>query len=65
MSFKMKYNIIPKYLTPNTKRRSGIKAHKIKFIVAHDTGNKGSTALNNINYYENSKMNNRHLLTFC
>lgn len=55
MSFKMKYSITPKYLTPGTKRRSGIKAHNIKFIVAHDTGNKGSTALNNVNYYENTK----------
>ncbi|WP_240636520.1 N-acetylmuramoyl-L-alanine amidase family protein [Paenibacillus silvae] len=55
MSFKMKYTITPKYLTSGTKRRSGIKAHNIKFIVAHDTGNKGSTALNNVNYYENSK----------
>lgn len=55
MSFKMKYAITPKYLTSGTKRRSGIKAHSIKFIVAHDTGNKGSTALNNVNYYENSR----------
>lgn len=55
MSFTMKYEIIPKYLTTNTKRRSGIKMPYVKFIVAHDTGNPNSTAIGNINYYENSK----------
>jgi N-acetylmuramoyl-L-alanine amidase len=54
MSFKMKYKIIPKYLTKGTKRRSGIPMKEVKFNVAHDTGNDGSTALQNINYYENS-----------
>jgi hypothetical protein len=50
----MKYEITKKYLTCKTKRRSGIKMPTVKFIVAHDTGNKGSTALNNVTYYENS-----------
>jgi len=53
--FKMKYEITPKYLTPNTKRRSGIPMNGVKFIVAHDTGNPSSTALNNVNYYERSR----------
>ncbi|NBI30261.1 peptidoglycan recognition protein family protein [Chengkuizengella marina] len=55
MSFKIKYPITKKYLTTGTKRRSGIMLAKLEFIVAHDTGNDGSTALQNINYYENSK----------
>jgi len=55
MSFKMKYEITKKYLTSGTKRRSGIKMPSVKFVVAHDTGNKGSTALNNVTYYENTK----------
>ncbi|MDP5276475.1 peptidoglycan recognition protein family protein [Chengkuizengella axinellae] len=54
MSFKVKYPISKKFLTKGTKRRSGIKMSKVGFIVAHDTGNDGSTALQNITYYENS-----------
>ncbi|MNH66516.1 N-acetylmuramoyl-L-alanine amidase [compost metagenome] len=55
MSFKIKYEITKKYLTSGTKRRPGTKMPSVKFIVAHDTGNPNSTALNNVNYYENSK----------
>lgn len=55
MKFKQKYPIVEKYLTSGSKRRSGLKAGAIKFIVAHDTGNPGSTALNNVNYYERSR----------
>ncbi|WP_235929812.1 peptidoglycan recognition protein family protein [Chengkuizengella marina] len=51
----MKYSINKKYLTSGTKRRSGIKMPRVGFIVAHDTGNDGSTALQNIKYYENSR----------
>ncbi|MFS1511903.1 N-acetylmuramoyl-L-alanine amidase family protein [Chengkuizengella sp. SCS-71B] len=54
MTFKVKYPITKKYLTKGTKRRSGIKMPEVGFIVAHDTGNDGSTALQNITYYENS-----------
>ena len=43
-----------KYLPPNTLRRPSIKLLGVKFIVAHDTGNDGSTALQNVNYYINS-----------
>lgn len=43
-----------KYLPPNTLRRPNIKNNGIKFIVCHDTGNDGSTALQNVNYYINS-----------
>ncbi len=55
-TFKMKYEIISRYLTPRSKRRSGLLIYPaIKFIVAHDTGNPGSTAAGNVNYYENSR----------
>lgn len=56
MSFKQKYPITPRYLTTATKRRSGLKMTPgVKFIVAHDTGNPGSTASGNVRYYENSR----------
>lgn len=53
--FKMKYEILSKYLTKPSKRRSGQLMSKVGFIVAHDTGNPNSTAQGNINYYENSR----------
>lgn len=53
MAFKMKYDIIKDYLPSGTNRRPG--GHiKVRFLVAHDTGNPGSTAKGNINYYRNS-----------
>ncbi|MBU7316171.1 peptidoglycan recognition protein family protein [Paenibacillus oleatilyticus] len=52
--FKIKYEIKSKYLTTKTKRRSGIPMNGVRFIVAHDTGNPSSTAINNVNYYERS-----------
>ena len=55
MSFKEKYNIQTKYLTPRSKRRPGHSIPEVKFVVAHDTGNPGSTALGNVNYYQRSR----------
>lgn len=55
MKFNMKYPILARYLTKVSKRRSGIKAGAIRFIVAHDTGNPGSTANGNVTYYERSR----------
>lgn len=46
--------ITQKYLPKGSKRRSGDKLKGIKFIVAHDTGNDNSTALQNVNYFTNS-----------
>lgn len=46
--------ITQKYLPKGSKRRSGDKLKGIKFIVAHDTGNDNSTALQNVNYFINS-----------
>ncbi len=42
------------YIQRGTKRRSGIKMNRVLFIVAHDTGNDGSTAAGNVNYYKTS-----------
>lgn len=44
-------NIITALLPNATQRRSGQKNTGIKFLVAHDTGNPGSTAHQNIDYY--------------
>lgn len=46
--------ITQKLIPSPTKRRPGIPIQGVKFIVMHDTGNDGSTALNNVNYYINT-----------
>lgn len=56
MDFQQKYLITPQYLTKPSKRRSGrLITGGVRFIVAHDTGNPGSTAAGNVRYYENSR----------
>jgi len=57
MGFKMKYPIEKQYLTVGGpySRRSGIKMPHQLFMVAHDTGNPGSTAKGNVGYYQNSR----------
>lgn len=40
-------------LTKPTKRRSGLLMPSVNFIVAHDTGNDGTTALQNVSFYKN------------
>lgn len=51
--FKKKYVITPRLLMKPSKRRSGKPvAPGVRFIVAHDTGNPGSTASGNVRYYE-------------
>lgn len=40
-----------KYLPIPSERRSGIAIQKITYIVCHDTGNDGATAIQNVNYY--------------
>jgi N-acetylmuramoyl-L-alanine amidase CwlA len=56
MAFLEKYLITPNYLTKPSKRRSGQRISQgVKFIVAHDTGNPGSSAAGNVRYYENSR----------
>src|SRR6266568_8761080 len=54
--FNQKYIITPRYLSKPSKRRSGLHMSPgVCFIVAHDTGNPGSTAATNVRYYENSR----------
>jgi len=49
----MSYEITRDYI--DIKRsRSGEKLDGVKFIVSHDTGNPGSTAYNNRNYFQNA-----------
>ena len=55
MSFKEKYTIGTKYIPKPSRRRSGALINKVRFIVVHDTGNPGSTAAGNINYYISTK----------
>lgn len=50
-----KYPITKFHLTAPSKRRSGILMPEVRGIVAHDTGNPGSTAWQNVRYYENSR----------
>lgn len=56
MDFLQKYIITSRYLSKPSKRRSGqLITAGVKFVVAHDTGNPGSTAVGNVAYYENSR----------
>ena len=42
------------FIPVKTKRRSGQSLLGVAFLVSHDTGNDGSTAQENVNYYINS-----------
>ena len=56
MDFTLKYQIDQRFLTkPSRRRRGYAMSPGVKFIVAHDTGNPGSTASGNIRYYERSR----------
>ena len=43
--------ITQKLIPIKTKRRPGIKLLGVKFIVCHDTGNNGSTSIQNVDWY--------------
>ncbi|MDB5233107.1 MAG: amidase [Hymenobacter sp.] len=52
----LEYPILPRYLTTPSKRRAGLlMSQKVRFLVAHDTGNSGSTAAGNVRYYESTR----------
>ena len=51
MSFKEKFIFTAKYIPKPSRRRSGLLTNKIRFLVAHDTGNPASTAAQNVKYY--------------
>ncbi|GGP20556.1 peptidoglycan recognition protein family protein [Silvimonas iriomotensis] len=49
------FPITADYLPSSTKRRSGaLITPGVRFVVAHDTGNPGSTAAENVSYYKRS-----------
>jgi N-acetylmuramoyl-L-alanine amidase len=54
-TFNNKYAITARYIPEKTKRRPGLSITKVRFIVAHDTGNPRSTAAQNVQYYINSR----------
>lgn len=53
-TFNEKFIVIARYLPVPSRRRAGIPIQKVRFLVAHDTGNPGSTAANNIQFYINT-----------
>ena len=57
MNFQQKLTITANYLSKPSKRRSGIliPETKVKFVVAHDTGNPDSTAAENVSYFQRSR----------
>ncbi|MDK2830094.1 MAG: N-acetylmuramoyl-L-alanine amidase [Clostridium butyricum] len=53
----MKYEIMQDFLPickVSPRRRSGDKITKVRFLVAHDTGNLNSTAKGNVKYYKDT-----------
>ena len=68
MPFTEKYPIETKYIPKPSRRRSGISIQKVRFLVAHDTGNPGSSANSNVQWYidtcqtvEKDKVSSAHL----
>src|SRR3982750_1930932 len=53
MSFTDKFIINSNLIPKPSKRRSGLLISKVRFLVAHDTGNRNSTAAQNVKYYIN------------
>jgi len=54
MDFKLKYEIIKRYLPcPSDRRRGLLMSPGVRYIVAHDTGNPGTTARQNVAYFTN------------
>jgi N-acetylmuramoyl-L-alanine amidase len=54
--FKLRYAITARHLTAPSRRRSRKPISPgVRFVVAHDTGNPGSTASGNVAYYERSR----------
>lgn len=52
----LEYPILAHYLSTPSKRRAGLPMRqKVRFLVAHDTGNSGSTAAGNVRYYQDSR----------
>jgi len=54
MPFHEKFTLKANYIPKPSRRRSGLLTNKIRFLVAHDTGNPGSTAGQNVRFYINT-----------
>jgi GH24 family phage-related lysozyme (muramidase)/N-acetylmuramoyl-L-alanine amidase CwlA len=54
MSFKEKFTLRADYIPKPSRRRSGLLISKVRFLVAHDTGNPGSSAATNVKYFINT-----------
>lgn len=68
MAFNDLFTIEKMYIPAPTRRRSGISLPKVRFLVAHDTGNPGSSARSNVQWYidtcrsvEKDKVSSAHL----
>ncbi len=56
MDFTLKYQINQQHLSKPSRRRSGYPMSPgVKFLVAHDTGNPGSTASGNVKWFERTR----------
>lgn len=56
MVFAVKYPVVARYLSGPSRRRPMRPIQPaVRFVVAHDTGNPGSTAANNVRYYQRSR----------
>src|SRR3954471_746003 len=51
MPFNEKFIVNSNYIPKPSRRRSGLMLNKTRFLVAHDTGNPGSSAAMNVKYY--------------
>lgn len=53
-NFTERFIVIPRLIPAPSRRRAGIPVQRVRFLVAHDTGNPGSTAANNVQFYINT-----------
>jgi N-acetylmuramoyl-L-alanine amidase len=53
-TFNEKFIITPQYIPAPSRRRAAIPLEKVRFLVAHDTGNPGSSAASNVKFYINT-----------
>lgn len=53
-TFNEKFIITPRYIPAPSRRRAAIPLQKVRFLVAHDTGNPGASAAANVKFYINT-----------
>jgi N-acetylmuramoyl-L-alanine amidase len=54
MPFNEKFIVTPRYIPAPSRRRAAIPLTQVRFLVAHDTGNPGSSAAANVKFYINT-----------